>query len=64
MTSGGEEFDPESDRRLDHSKMLCNKVLLKYKGIEAASDTDFRRGHKECPPLLVFSKSVSKLLIR
>ena len=48
MTSGGEEFNPESDRRLDHSKMLCNKVLLKYKGIEEASDIGFRRGQKVC----------------
>ena len=41
---------PLEERRLDHSKILCNKVLLKYKGIEEASDTDFRRGQNECPP--------------
>ena len=30
LASGGEEFKPET--RLDHSEILCNKVLLKYKG--------------------------------
>ena len=32
----------------DHSEILCSKVLLKCKGIEKASDTDIRRGQKEC----------------
>ena len=27
-----EEFNPGPETRLDHSKLLCNKVLLKYKG--------------------------------
>ena len=26
-----EEFNPGSEMRLDHSELLCNKVLLKYK---------------------------------
>ena len=26
-----EEFDPGPEMRLDHLKLLCNKVLLKYK---------------------------------
>ena len=28
----GEEFNPGPETRLDHSELLCNKVLLKYKG--------------------------------
>ena len=28
---GGKEFNPGSETRLDHSELLCNKVLLKYK---------------------------------
>ena len=29
---GGEEFNPGPETRLDHSEVLCNQVLLKYKG--------------------------------
>ena len=32
LASGGEEFNPGSEMRLDGSELLCNKVLLKYKG--------------------------------
>ena len=32
LTSGGEEFNPGPETRLDRSELLCNKVLLKYKG--------------------------------
>ena len=32
LTPGGEEFNPGPETRLDHSELLCNKVLLKYKG--------------------------------
>ena len=28
----GGEFNPGPEMRLDHSELLCNKVLLKYKG--------------------------------
>ena len=28
----GEEFSPGPETRLDRSELLCNKVLLKYKG--------------------------------
>ena len=28
----GDEFNPGPETRLDHSKFLCNEVLLKYKG--------------------------------
>ena len=32
LASGGEEFNPGPEMRLDRSELLCNKVLLKYKG--------------------------------
>ena len=31
LASGREEFNPGSEKRLDHSELLCNRVLLKYK---------------------------------
>ena len=52
LASLGEEFNPGPVTRLDHSELLCQKVLLKYK---RASDIDIRRGQKE-NPLLVFSQ--------
>ena len=32
LAPGGEEFNPGPETKLDHSELLCNKVLLKYKG--------------------------------
>ena len=32
LASGGEEFNLGPEMRLDCSELLCNKVLLKYKG--------------------------------
>ena len=32
LAPGGEEFSQGPETRLDGSKLLCNKVLLKYKG--------------------------------
>ena len=32
LASGGKEFNPGPETRLDHSERLCDKVLLKYKG--------------------------------
>ena len=49
LASGGEEFNPGPVTRLDHSELLCNRVLSKYKR-EKSSDTDIRREQKECPP--------------
>ena len=31
LASGEEEFNLGPETRLDHSELLCNKVLLKYK---------------------------------
>ena len=44
LASGREEFNPGPETRLDRSEFLCNKVLLKYKEIEKASDIGIRRG--------------------
>ena len=32
LASGGEEFNPGPETRHDCSELLCNKVLLKFKG--------------------------------
>ena len=32
LAPGGEEFNPGPETTLDRSELLCNKVLLKYKG--------------------------------
>ena len=32
LAPGGEEFNPGPETRLDRSELLCNKVVLKYKG--------------------------------
>ena len=32
LASGGDEFNLGPETRLDHSELLCHKVLLKYKG--------------------------------
>ena len=32
LASGGEEFNPGPETRLDCSELLCSQVLLKYKG--------------------------------
>ena len=32
LAPGREEFNPGPETRLDRSELLCNKVLLKYKG--------------------------------
>ena len=62
LASGGEEFNPGPEMRLDLSELLCNRVLLNIKGIEKASDTDIRRGQKEYP-LASVSNGVIYLLI-
>ena len=32
LAPGGEEFNPGPEMRLDRLELLCNEVLLKYKG--------------------------------
>ena len=43
LASGGEELKPGPEMRLDRSELLCNKLVLKYKG-DKASDTNIRGG--------------------
>ena len=43
LASGGEELKPGPEMRLDSSELLCNKLVLKYKG-DKASDTNIRGG--------------------
>ena len=50
LAPGGEEFNPGPETRLDRSELLCNKVLLQYKGDRETSDIGIRRGLKEYPP--------------
>ena len=45
----GEEFNLGPETRFDRSELLCNKVLLKYKGDSETSDIGIRRGQKEYP---------------
>ena len=49
LASGGEEFNPGLETRLDRSELLCNGVLLTYKRDRENSDIDIRRGQKEDP---------------
>ena len=51
VTPGGEDFYPGPEMMLDPLKLLCNKVLLKYKGIEEAPDVGIRTGAERVPPL-------------
>jgi len=49
LASGEGKFNLGPEMRVDCSELLCNKLLLKYKEIEKASDIDIRRRQKECP---------------
>ena len=50
LASGEEDFNLGPETRLDHSELLCNKVLLNIKELEKASDIDIRREQKEYLP--------------
>ena len=43
LAPGEEEFNPGPETRLDRSELLCNKVLLKYKGDRES----FWQGHQK-----------------
>ena len=49
LTSREEEFNLGSEMRLDCSELLNNKVLLKYKEKEKASNIDIRKVQKDFP---------------
>ena len=50
LGSGGDDFNPGPETRLDHSEFLCNKVLLKYKGGRESFWHGHQKGAKEYPP--------------
>jgi len=50
LASGGEEFNPGPETRLDHSELLCNKVLLKYQGDRESFWHRHQKGAEEYPP--------------
>ena len=51
----GEEFNLGPETRLDRSDLLCNKVLLKYKGDRESFWHRHQKGAERVPPPLVFS---------
>ena len=50
LASGGEECNPGPETRLDHSELLCNKVLLKYKGDRESFWHRYQKGTERVPP--------------
>ena len=50
LASGGEEFNPGPETRLDRSELLCNKVLLKYKGDRESFWHKHQKGAERVPP--------------
>ena len=52
LASRGEEFNLGPETRLDHSELLCNKVLLKYKGDRESFWHRHQKGVERVPPIL------------
>ena len=50
LAPGGEEFKPGPETRLDRSELLCNKVLLKYKGDRESFWHRHQKGAERVPP--------------
>ena len=50
MDARGEEFSRGPETRLDRSELLCNKVLLKYKGDRESFWHRHQKGAKRVPP--------------
>ena len=50
LALGGEEFNPGPETRLDRSELLCNKVLLKYKGDRESFSHRHQKGAEEYSP--------------
>ena len=48
--SGGEDFNPEPETRLDRSELLCNKVLLKCKRDREGFWQRQQKGAERVPP--------------
>ena len=51
LASGGEEFNPGPEMRLDRSELLCNKVLLKYKTDRESFWHRHQKGAERYPPV-------------
>ena len=62
LASGGEEFNLGSVMRLDGSEVLCNKVLLKYKGDRENFWHRHQRRSRKSAPLLIFAAAAAKSL--
>ena len=56
LASGGEEFNPRPETRLDHSELCAIKFYKSIKEIEKASDIGIRSGQKEYPLASVSSE--------
>ena len=50
LAPGGEEFNPGPETRLDRLELLCNKVLLKYKGDRESFWHRHQKGAERVPP--------------
>ena len=50
LASGGDEFKLGPETRLDRSELLCNKVLLKYKGDRESFWHRHQKGAERVPP--------------
>ena len=50
LASRGDEFNPGPETRLDRSELLCNKVLLKYKGDRENFRHRHQKGAERVPP--------------
>ena len=50
LALGGEEFNLGPEMRLDRSELLCNKVLLKYKGDRESFWHRHQKGAERVPP--------------
>ena len=54
LASGGEEFNLGPVTRLDHSEVLCDKVLVKYKRDRESFWHRNQKGTETVSPLLVY----------
>ena len=61
LASGGEEFNPGPETRLDCSELLCNKVLLKYKEDRESSGHRQQKGAERVPASLVLAMELYTL---
>ena len=62
LLATGKEFSPGPETRLDHSELLCDKILPKYKRDRERFWNRHQKGDGECP-LTSVSNGVIYLLI-